>query len=85
MTEEELISALERTKMLIEKEIYTQMTIVGIDPEAFDFDSFENDAFIASAPENLTPTEWIAYTSTARLITRLKDVQNKIEGMTGEV
>jgi hypothetical protein len=85
MNTEDQLSALERTKNLIEKELYTQLMFLGIDPDSFSTDGFDSHDFLASAPDNPTNLEWIAYLAIARFVPRLKTVESQILEISNEV
>jgi hypothetical protein len=85
MNSEDQLAALERTKNLIEKELYTQLMFLGIDPDSFSTDGFDSHDFLASAPENSSTLEWIAYQVIARLVPRLKTVESQILEISNEV
>jgi hypothetical protein len=85
MNTEDQLSALERTKNLIEKELYTQLMFLGIDPDSFSTDGFDPVNFLAFAPENLTNLEWIGYHAIARFVPRLKTVESQILEISNEV
>jgi hypothetical protein len=85
MNTEDQLSALERTKNLIEKELYTQLMFLGIDPDSFSTNGFDSHDFLASAPENPTTLEWIAYQAIARFVPRLKTVESQILEISNEV
>jgi hypothetical protein len=85
MNSEDQLSALGRTKNLIEKELYTQLMFLGIDPDSFSTDGFDSHDFLASAPENSSTLEWIAYQVIARFVPRLKTVESQILEISNEV
>ena len=85
MNTEDQLSALERTKNLIQKELYTQLMFLGIDPDSFPTDEFDSNQFLASAPENVTNLEWIAYHAIARFVPRLKTVESQILEISNEI
>jgi|688.fasta_scaffold538894_2 hypothetical protein len=85
MNTEDQLAALERTKNLIEKELYTQLMFLGIDPDSFSTDEFDSNAFLASAPENPTNFEWLAYLAIARFVPRLKTAESQILEISNEV
>ena len=80
MTEEEKIALLQKTKMLIEKEIYVHLVFLGIDPDSFNLEDFTPEGFLGSAPENPTHGEWLSYLAISRFSQRLKEVNSKIDG-----
>ena len=85
MTTEDQLAALERTKTLIERELYTQLMFLGIDPDAFSTDGFDSTSFLSSAPDNPTNLEWLAYLAIDRFVPRLKNVETQIMEISNEV
>lgn len=85
MNNEDQLLALERTKTLIERELYTQLMFLGIDPDSFSTDDFDSDAFLASSPENPTNLEWLSYLAIARFVPRLKNIETQISEISDEV
>jgi hypothetical protein len=78
MTQEEKIELLQKTKMLIEKEIYTNLIFLGIDPDSFVIEGFNAENFRLSAPDYSTPTEHLAYFAISRFVPRLNEINLKL-------
>ena len=79
MDSAEKLDALNKAKILLEKEIYTQCCFIGIEPESMDTNSFNHEEFISSVPLNPTNAEWIAYQSISRYMNRLIFINQELE------
>jgi hypothetical protein len=78
LSSESKMEAIQLAIEIIEIELYAQLLTIAIDPDSFEIDNEITISYFGELPQNLSPSEFIAYNAVPRLVNRRLSLVQKL-------